>query len=131
MTEPVTISEWGGDVPPPWVPIDACTLPTVEQPVRVAEFDALFAQTLAHIQQDSAVGARFVLTGGADLVERAQRLADRETGCCSFFAFTITPTGADSVVMDVVVPDERAEVLTALVQRAQEARTGAAEARTA
>lgn len=131
MTEPVTISEWGGDVPPSWVPVDACTLPTVEQPVRVAEFDALFAETLAHVQQDSAVGARFVLTGGAALVERAQGLADRESGCCSFFAFTITPTGADLVTMTVTVPNERAEVLAALVQRAREVRQATAAAATA
>ncbi|MFD6394998.1 hypothetical protein [Nocardia sp. NPDC060259] len=28
-----------------WVP-DACTLPTVEQPIRVAEFDRFFAESV-------------------------------------------------------------------------------------
>jgi hypothetical protein len=31
-----------------WVP-DACTLPTEEVPLRVAEFDALFASTLRRV----------------------------------------------------------------------------------
>ena len=131
MSESVTVPPRGDDVPPTWVPVAACTLPTVEQPVRVAEFDALFAETLASVEQASVVCARFTLSGGAASAHRAQSLADRETGCCSFFAFTITPTGPDSMVMEVTVPNERAEVLAALVQRAQEARQGATGARTA
>lgn len=131
MTEPVTISERPSDTTPTWVPVEACTLPTVDQPVRVAEFDALFAETLADVEQDSATQVRFVLADGANLVKRAQGLADRETGCCSFFTFTITPIDADSLAMTVTVPTERAEVLAALVQRAQEARESAAAARTA
>ena len=127
MSEPVTISELSGVVLPTWVPVVACTLPTVEQPVRVAEFDALFAETLASVDQGPGSTARFVLTGGETVAERAQGLADRETGCCSFFTFTITPA-ADSVDMKVTVPNERAEVLAALVRRAQKARTGATEA---
>ncbi|GAA1130696.1 hypothetical protein GCM10009606_08420 [Nocardioides aquiterrae] len=116
---------------PAWVPVDACALPTVEQPVRVAEFDALFAESFASVDQRTATSARFVLTGGADLAQRAQVLSDRETGCCSFFTFTITPADGDSVVMDVTVPSERAEVLAALVRRAHEARQGGTGARTA
>jgi hypothetical protein len=131
MTEQVTISEWGGDVPPTWVPVDACTLPTVEQPVRVAEFDALFAETLTRVERASVASAQFMLSGSKALAERAQSLADRETGCCSFFGFSITPAGPDSVVMEVAVPSERAELLTALVRRAQQAREAAIGARTA
>lgn len=127
----MTISERGGDVPPTWVPVDACTLPTVEQPVRVAEFDTLFAESLVSVEHASAASARFTLSGGTALTDRAQSLAGRETGCCSFFTFTITPTGPDALVMEVTVPHERAEVLAALVQRAHEAHKGAAEARTA
>jgi hypothetical protein len=29
-----------------WIAVDACTLPTDEQPLRLAEFDELFATTL-------------------------------------------------------------------------------------
>lgn len=131
MTDPTTIPERESDAPPTWVPIEACTLPTVDQPVRAAEFDVLFAETLATVEQGSTANARFVLIGGAALAERARGLADRETGCCSFFAFTVTRSGADSVVMDVVVPDERTAVLAALVQRARDAREGADGGRTA
>jgi hypothetical protein len=125
MTEPLLISDPHGDGSPAWVPGDACTLPTVEQPVRVAEFDALFAETLTSIEQTSRTSARFSLTGSEDTAARAQALAGRETGCCSFFGFTITPSGPVSAVMDVSVPDARADVLAALVDRAQAARKGA------
>jgi hypothetical protein len=131
MTEPLTISEQSSGTPPTWVPVDACTLATVEQPVRVAEFDALFAETLASVDHCSATGARLVLTGGPSVAQRAQGLADRETGCCSFFTFTVAPSGSDWVAMEVVVPVERADVLSALVQRALEARQCAAGTRTA
>jgi hypothetical protein len=131
MSEPVTIFERDGDAPPTWVPVDACTLPTVEQPVRVAEFDALFTESSTSVEQAGPARARFVLSGGADLARRVQGLADRETGCCSFFTFTVTPAGAGRVTMDVEVPDGRAEVLAALVQRAQEAGEGTTGARPA
>lgn len=127
MTEPVAISGPTIDASRVWAPVDACTLPTVEQPLRVAEFDTLFAETLTSIERSGGTRARFVLIGGATMAERARDLADRETACCSFFAFAITPSGSDSVVMEVTVPDERADVLAALVQMAEEARQGPME----
>jgi hypothetical protein len=36
-----------------WVP-EACTLPTVEQPFRVAEFDDLFAVALCDVRRVKA-----------------------------------------------------------------------------
>lgn len=122
MTEPLFISQRDDNVSRTWVPVDACTLPTVEQPVRVAEFDTLFAESLTDVEQLSPTSARFGLYGSALLAAHAQDLADRETGCCSFFDFTVTPTGADTVVMVITVPNEGREVLGALVQRAREAR---------
>src|SRR5947209_12417027 len=38
-------------VPPTWVPVGACTLPTRKQPLRVAEFDALFAAALRSVER--------------------------------------------------------------------------------
>jgi hypothetical protein len=32
--------------PTDWVPVDSCTLPTTQQPVRVAEFDDLVAHDI-------------------------------------------------------------------------------------
>jgi hypothetical protein len=63
-----------------------------------------------------------------------QRLADAETACCSFFTFTLTPltTGEAAayegtvLALDIDVPIARAEVLAALVQRAEQARRAAA-----
>ena len=111
-----------------WVPVDSCTLPTAEQPVRVAEFDELFAASLRDIRPSAggASKARLVLGGDGTLPARVQRLADAETSCCSFFTFTMTrldtevthPAGETLVILDVEVPAARADVLDALVRRA-------------
>jgi hypothetical protein len=117
------------------VAVDACTLPTADQPLRVAEFDDLFATSLRAIERPVASGrARLVLAGGDDLADRVQRLADAETACCSFFTFTLTPLTTDQaddaegtvLALDIEVPVARADVLAALVQRAEQARRAAA-----
>jgi len=124
-----------GPAPADWAPVDACTLPTADQPLRVAEFDDLFATALRAIERPDAAGrARLVLAGGDDLAERVQRLADAETACCSFFTFTLTPLATDKVdaadrimlALDIEVPVARADVLAALIQRAEQAHQAAA-----
>ena len=124
-----------GPAPADWVAVDTCTLPTADQPLRVAEFDDLFATALRAIERpDAAVRARLVLAGGDDLAERVQRLADAETACCSFVTFTLTPLATDKVdaadrtvlALDIEVPVARADVLAALVQRAEQAHQAAA-----
>jgi hypothetical protein len=122
--------------PVDWVPVEACTLPTAAQPLRAAEFDALFSASLRTVEHDDPVAtrARLVLAGDANLPGRVQRLTDAETACCSFFTFTLTPLAADPpggdvaavVALDVEVPATRADVLAALVQRAELARRSAA-----
>jgi hypothetical protein len=114
-----------------WVPVDACTLPTAEQPLRAAEFDDLFAISLTAVVRPSgaATRARLLLAGDAELRERVQRLAAAETACCSFFTFTVTPLSGDrreTVALDIEVPAARADVLTALIDRAGRARGAAA-----
>jgi hypothetical protein len=118
-----------------WVAVDVCTLPTADRPLRVAEFDDLFATALCAIERRDASGrARLVLAGGDDLAERVQRLADAETVCCSFFTFTLTPLAMDEVedadrtvlALDIEVPSARADVLAALIQRAEQAHQAAA-----
>jgi len=115
--------------PSAWVPVDACTLPTADQPLRVAEFDDLFASALRRVERtDASRRARLVLAGDEHLTGRVQRLADAETACCSFFTFTLTPLISDGtdeetvLALDIEVPDARADVLAALVQRADLAR---------
>jgi hypothetical protein len=118
--------------PADWVPVEACMLPTAAQPLRVAEFDTLFAASLRAVEHPAgaATRARLVLAGDADLPGRVQRLADAETGCCSFFTFTLTPLAAERtgdrgdtavVAVDIEVPAARANVLAALVERARRA----------
>ena len=109
-----------------WVPVDRCTLPTAAQPLRGAAFDELFAASLTAVERPSGVAtqARLLLAGGADLRDRVQRLADAETACCSFFAFTVTSLSDHEearVALDIEVPPASADVLAALVARAERA----------
>jgi transglutaminase-like putative cysteine protease len=109
-----------------WVAVEACTLPTAEQPLRVAEFDDLFAHALRAVEYPHATAeqARLVLRGDEALAGRVQRLADAETACCSFFTFSLTPLDGDEsgntvLALDVGVPTDHSHVLAALVQRAE------------
>lgn len=99
----------------------ACTLPTVDQPVRLAEFDALFSTAVRHVETVTATHARMRLTGPAGLEATVRDLTARETGCCPFFTFTVTPAPAGSgegLTLDVQVPAQYAEVLASLTARA-------------
>jgi hypothetical protein len=44
----------------------ACTLPTVEQPLRVAEFDGLFATALRGVDRVAPMMLRLVLDASAE-----------------------------------------------------------------
>lgn len=117
-----------------WAPAE-CVLPTGERPLRVAEFDALFASALGGLERVSPTHLRLVLRSDAqtdeanragqvdqanrvDRVEEVARdLAARETACCSFFAFTFTRE-RDALVLDVEVPVAHSGVLDGLAVRA-------------
>jgi hypothetical protein len=96
---------------------DACTLPTAERPLRQAEFDELFATAVRRVEPVTATHARLHLAGPAHLADQVRDLTARETECCSFFTFTVTPQG-DAVVLDIEVPTAYTAVLTSLVERA-------------
>lgn len=104
-----------------WVPADACTLPTAEQPLRVAEFYDLFAGSLRAVDRVSPTRLRLRIDAMAE--DRARDLAQRENTCCSFFTFGFTPAAEGAVWMDIGVTAERAGVLDDLA--AQAARAGA------
>lgn len=107
---------------------DACTLPTAEQPERLAEFDDLFATAVRRVDTIGTTRARLHLTGPAGLAERVRDLAARETACCSFFTFTTTgkpATDGEAVLLDIEVPDGYADVLAAMTQRAGAVSTAA------
>jgi hypothetical protein len=80
---------------------DACTLPTEEQPVRVAEFDELFATQVVSATRQAPT--RLVLQLRPGCAEAVRDLTDRESRCCSFFTFTVLDE-PDAVVLDIEVP---------------------------
>ncbi|MGK5742060.1 hypothetical protein [Micromonospora sp. URMC 103] len=100
-----------------WVP-DACTLPTAERPLRLAEFDRFFTEAVRGVDRVSARHLRLRLDGTASVEEAARDLTAREASCCSFFTFDLSRSGADSLTLDVRVPPGRVEVLDALAARA-------------
>jgi hypothetical protein len=107
-----------------WAPLE-CTLPIVERPLRVAEFDALFAAALRGLARPAPPHLRLTLDS-ADQVEAAARdLIARETACCSFFTFTLTRTSERQLQLDIQVPQDRTEILDAIAARAAAARRSA------
>lgn len=105
--------------PQPWVAVDACTLPTAAQPLRVAEFKDLFATALRGIDRVSETTLRLALDPAAETA--ARDLAARESQCCSFFSFEFT-TEPDVLRMRIEVPPARIEVLNGLAAQASAAR---------
>jgi hypothetical protein len=97
-----------------WAP-EVCTLPTVERPLRLAEFDALFAAALREQQRPSPTVLRWYLDPAADAT--ARELTGRESSCCAFFTFTFAG-GGDALRLDVRVPAAHVDVLDALARRA-------------
>jgi hypothetical protein len=99
-----------------WVP-ESCTLPSVEQPVRLAEFDAFFAETVRSADRLAPDRLRLLLDPAAQTAARAADLMVRETACCSFFTFSLIVTGGE-VVLEAQVPAGQSAVLDALAARA-------------
>jgi thioredoxin len=109
--------------PVAWVPVDACTLPTAEQPLRAAEFDALFATALRGVERREPGWLRLHLDAGAGVEARTRDLTARESSCCSFFDFQLT-TAEGGLTLDVWVPEGRIEVLDGIARLAEAARAG-------
>ncbi|MFP8959163.1 hypothetical protein ACLIYP_01120 [Streptomyces nanhaiensis] len=99
-----------------WVP-QSCTLPTEERPLRVAQWDALFAERLAAVTRPQPLTLRLELADAPGAVDQVRNLAGREGGCCSFFTFTVAP-GEDGIVLEVSVDAVHEPVLDALTVRA-------------
>ena len=107
-----------------WVPT-ACTLPTPDRALRVAEFDDLIARALRAQERVSPTRLHWVLESSAETA--ARDLTEREASCCSFFTFTITRTGTDrgeALVVDIDVPPTQTDVLEAIEQRAHAGMNG-------
>jgi hypothetical protein len=99
-----------------WTPA-ACTLPSSDQPLRLAEFDALFTAAVRGVHRDGPTELALTLApapGRADLVRDLTR---RETECCSFFRFRLED--GDPLRLHVTVPPAHTDVLDALAERAR------------
>ncbi|MCA2207557.1 hypothetical protein [Nocardia rosealba] len=96
----------------------ACTLPTAEQPIRVAEFDQLFHSSARTIRRRDRTRLDVALDPGAEAV--ARELAGRESRCCSFFTFDFAAE-EEGLMMGVGVPANHVDVLDAFASRASAA----------
>jgi hypothetical protein len=95
-----------------------CSLPDEERPLRLAEFESLFADRLERVVWPDNRSAVFRLAGGDELAERARDLAERESRCCSFFSFAVDQPAVGVVTLRVQVPRRYRNVLKAMVDGA-------------
>lgn len=96
----------------------ACALPTVEQPIRVAEFDQFFTTSARATRRPDP--ARLEVVVAPDAEAMARDLAGSETSCCSFFSFDFA-TSTEGLVTGVGVPPNYVEVLDAFAARCESA----------
>jgi hypothetical protein len=96
---------------------DSCTLPTDERPIRLAEFDDLFASAVRSVDRDGT-RVRVGLSGDSGLSDRVRDLTERESACCSFFTFTLDGDDSD-LTLEITVPPEYLDILVALAERAR------------
>src|SRR5437762_141208 len=95
-----------------WVPT-ACTLPTVEQPLRLAKFDEVFRAAVRRSTRTGTTRLDLVILRESEAT--ARDLAERETSCCSFFRFDFDfDSGEDGLMMRIGVPESHVDVLDAL-----------------
>lgn len=101
------------DKPSDWVH-DSCSLPSFQRPLRVAQFDRLFADSVVRSARISPTRLDLVVDASAE--SAARDLAAREARCCTFFTFDFAHRGS-GVVMRIGVPTSRTEVLDAVEAR--------------
>jgi hypothetical protein len=100
-----------------WVPT-SCTLPTEQRPQRMADWDELFAERLTASTRPGRLRLHLVLAGGEGVEETVRDLAGRESGCCSFFTFTVTRGPDGDIQLGVEVDPVHEKVLDVLQVRA-------------
>jgi hypothetical protein len=100
-----------------WVP-DACTLATEQVPLRVAEFNDLFANALHSLRRPEPTWLRLGLADAPELEATVADLVARETACCSFFDFALGHGDDGRLWVDVRVPAGREAVLDGLARLA-------------
>jgi hypothetical protein len=102
-----------------WAPT-ACTLPTAERPLRLAEFDGLFATALQAIGRTGPTQLTLTFVNSPGCAELVRDLTRRESACCSFFRFDLDEH--DGLLhLEVAVPTRYTAVLEGFAARAQRA----------
>src|SRR5215468_6731889 len=96
---------------------DACSLPTAERPLRLAEFDDLLG-AVRRRERLSETHLRLTIAEGMITEDAVRDLTRREAECCSFFDFAVSRTGAREIRLDIEVSGAYANVLDALEERA-------------
>jgi len=101
---------------------DFCTLPAAALPVHLMEFDELFRRQVSVPRRIGRHRVEFTFANADGLYAQVSDLVARESGCCSFFEFTIEqrsqPSIEDQLVLRVGVPERYGDVLKALLDRA-------------
>lgn len=100
-----------------WVPVEACTLPTAEQPLRLREFDSVFSLALRSVERAGPAWLQLRLADDDGVEQLVRDLTAREVGCCGFFDFSVNRADRE-LVLDVRVPASRAAVLDGLALQA-------------
>ncbi len=101
-----------------WAPA-SCTLPTVEQPLREAEFDSLFAESVTTIERPAPTTLDLTILSTAEAA--ARDLTTREVSCCNFFTFNFHPAPNNTLVLRIAVPQSNTyiAILNAVEARAR------------
>ena len=93
---------------------ELCSLPSADRPLRLAEFDRLFAKSVRRSVRRTPTRLDLVMAPAAEAT--ARDLAAREAQCCSFFDFEFVSSGED-LLMQIGVPRTYTDILDALHER--------------
>jgi hypothetical protein len=115
-----------GGPPEDWMTLApaACTLPRAERPLRAEEFQWLFAAALRGLDRPERTLLRLALDGSDEMAAATRELVARESACCSFFEFRLTPTPDRMLLLEIRVPTRQIAVLDGLAARAAAATGG-------
>lgn len=111
------MTERGVDSVDSWIP-ESCTLPSVDRPLRLTQFDELLGSDAVGVHRLGEARVAIDLRPEPAVAARTAELVTRETSCCSFFTFTLT-IRAESMVLEISTPPGYISVLDSLVARAE------------
>ena len=90
------------------LPLVACSLDSVDQQQRLAEWAELLSQ--ARTREETSDGVRYAFAADAALRPCVEALAAAEHSCCSFLVFGIAEAG-DELELTVTAPANGQEAL--------------------